>query len=269
MPLQLIINWSEQLASLLETHGHMVDGIKIPTLTPPPSHNLKNKTILLHGLTAPYRIMQPDIPKLEELREWIALTKTPYLSVHLDAKISEDHEVLSNVEDIIEQICNNVIALKQATGLHIALENCVYYPWGKLPRQFSDPQFIGQVIQASGADFLLDIAHARVSAAHRQEEISQYLAKLPLDRVREIHISGPRLQAEGLRDQHNHMLEIDYQILQQVIPQAKQLQTITLEYGGTPPTTRNLDGSRVAIDRNNIHELAVQIEKLYAICQNH
>ena len=110
----------------------------------------------------------------------------------------------------------------------------LYVPrWSRSrPAYTADPGFISQVIEESGCHLLLDLGHARIAAHYRGEPERDYLARHPLDRVIEIHVSGPRPgpYPDGrLIDAHQPMLEADYELLAWVLAQSRP-RAVTLEY---------------------------------------
>jgi len=105
-------------------------------------------------------------------------------------------------------------------------------PWKRdRPAYVVDPAFITRVIEGAGCGLLLDLAHARVSAHRREQPARDYVARLPLDRLTEIHVSGPRLSPadDRLLDAHEPLQEEDYALLAWVLERA-QPQAVTLEY---------------------------------------
>jgi uncharacterized protein (UPF0276 family) len=104
--------------------------------------------------------------------------------------------------------------------------------WGHVAHPYLiDPEFITQVVKEAGCRLLLDLAHARVSASTRREPARDYIGRLPLDRVDEIHLSGPR-PLEGssqLVDAHRALQEEDYALLAWVLGVTRPF-VVTLEY---------------------------------------
>ena len=104
------------------------------------------------------------------------------------------------------------------------------------PAYVVDPAFIRSVIEATGCGLLLDLAHARVAAHYQNEPVHDYLSRLPLDRLVEIHVSGPRpappnspYKDDRLIDAHESMQEADYGLLAWVLQRTRP-QAVTLEY---------------------------------------
>jgi len=92
-----------------------------------------------------------------------------------------------------------------------------------------DPAFITQIVEEADCHFLLDLAHARVSAAMRGQPVREYVQQLPLDRLVEIHVSGPRQLDGRLVDVHQSLQEKDYALLEWALGLARPL-AVSLEY---------------------------------------
>lgn len=79
------------------------------------------------------------------------------------------------------------------------------------------------VLNETGAEMLLDLAHARVAAAFRQMPVTECLIRLPLEKVRQIHLSGVRVVAGELCDAHEILIEDDYHLLGWVLGRTRQV----------------------------------------------
>ena len=85
------------------------------------------------------------------------------------------------------------------------------------------------MLEKTNCGFVLDTGHARVSAAALGMDVHDYLSSLPLNRVMQVHVSGPRIRNGGLVDAHESLQEIDYALLDFVLART-QPQVVTLEY---------------------------------------
>ena len=106
--------------------------------------------------------------------------------------------------EMLETICDNVRWLKTALqpGVGVGLENNNYYPTPAY-EDVTDPAFVTEAVGTSGCLFLLDIAHAYISAHNRGERSEDYLAGLPLGRLAQVHLCGPVIPEQGIAfDEH-------------------------------------------------------------------
>lgn len=194
------------------------------------------RPVLLHGWGPPgFSATARTIPELSMLTELAPISGSPWLSVHLDYMPEKDGE-LSRAA-LLRQISGNVKTLSDTSGLRVLLENVPHYAGRPKPLLSSDPDFISEALQESGAAFLLDLAHARVAAYHRQEDIHEYLSHLPLHLVKEIHISGPRMEATGLMDRHLTLQTEDWALLSWTLARTPDVAILTHEYMGLRPKT--------------------------------
>lgn len=97
-----------------------------------------------------------------------------------------------------------------------------------------DPGFLRELVDEADVGMLLDLAHAQVSASRMGMTAEAYLAALPLDRVRQVHLSGPRPKEPSgpspLVDAHDVLRERDLELLDHVLERTAPW-AVTLEYG--------------------------------------
>jgi uncharacterized protein len=215
----------------LETGGHYVERT---------AAQFPGRPLLLHNSVFNWSLAHPTA--LEE-RQVVACTlaalqrtHAPWLSVHLGFSAAE---VLFDVHmtarspalprgELLANICRNVRTLAAAIAVPLILENLDYCPGGAY-EHICEPDFIATVLNATGAGLLLDLAHAQVSASRLGLPIKEYLLMLPLEQVRQLHISGPRLRDGVLYDAHEPLLDTDYALLEWVLGRT-QPWALTLEY---------------------------------------
>jgi uncharacterized protein len=261
--INLAANDSSALRSLLRKINPPLDFVKVALerdLETQLSSARSLRPVLLHGCGDFWRVGMEQLPNFKRLNAWVAQSQTPYLSVHLDLQPEDLPHPTPGAA--LERIAENVEALRQATGLEVLLENVAHYGWSERSRFVTDPKWIEAALEISGAGFLLDIAHARVSAQQRGECAEEYMAALPLHSVREIHTSAPRMEQDGLRDRHLGMEQTDFDWLEWVLPQTPNLKTITLEYGGIPDVGHTRSGQQIRIPRNDSSVLLENLAKL-------
>jgi uncharacterized protein (UPF0276 family) len=217
----------------LETSGHLADtAVDQFPQQPLLLHNSVYDWSLGHSAALDQKNVVPCT-----LRS-LARTRAPWLSVHLGFSAADvafrerwmqpQSPTLSRGE-LLGRICDNIRALAATVSVPLFLENLNYYPNGAY-EHVCEPDFIAAVLVETGVGMLLDIAHARVSAAQLGGTIEDYLARLPLARVRQLHVGGPRWREGRLQDVHEPLLEEDYALLRYVLRSVEPL-ALTLEYG--------------------------------------
>lgn len=239
--LLLAANGLPDLYALLEgSDPPALDFVKCP-LSPDSRAEVRRarafRPVLLHGWGPPgYSVTLPEVPEPDLLRELAATSGTPYLSVHLDHRPARDGELTRGAA--LARARDNVERLRDLSGLDVLLENVPHYAWQGLPRWATEPAFVAEALDATGTGLLVDLAHARVAARHRGEDVRAYVAALPLERAVELHVSGPREEERGLMDRHLGLLPEDRDLLEWTLPRVPNLRVLTHEYSGVREATR-------------------------------
>jgi uncharacterized protein (UPF0276 family) len=209
--------------------------------------------IVTHGLTLSLGSAgEPDPVFVRDLRAELERLGTPWHSDHLSFTSAGDtvlHELLPLPFDeaSVGRVADRVRWLTDAFRLPLALENITYYAHLG-PKSMSEAEFVSRVVEASGAPLLLDVNNVWVNARNFGFEPHEHLARLPLDRVIEVHVAGHEKQPSGLiLDTHGTP----------VCAPVLELLEWTLERTGPVPVLLERD--------NDVPELAVLIEEHHAI----
>jgi len=197
----------------------------------------------------------PSAEMVCRLEGWIELTGTPC------TLITQPASALLSRQKALDNITRNARALAERLKVPLILENVPFFP--NLAHMFiTEPDFVAEVVGRAGCDLLLDLAHARVSANVLGYSVEDYLARMPLERTVELHLSGPRPLKEldpkrqalvrenaqsaahlisfgekNLVDAHAPMQEEDYALLEWVLRRAEP-KAISLEYFRQPEALR-------------------------------
>jgi uncharacterized protein (UPF0276 family) len=196
--------------------------------------------MLLHNAVAnwslghPHAVAQTDVLPLT--RQRLHATGAPWLSVHLGFSAAEvvfdgvtrARSPVLGREQLLTTVCHNLTVLRAALPVPVIVENLDYNPSGAY-EHICEPAFIRAVAERSGVGLLLDLAHAQVSAAALGMSITAYLTALPLERVRQLHVSRPCWRDGRLVDVHEALTDQDYALLEEVLTMTEP-RAITLEY---------------------------------------
>lgn len=236
--MELSVNYSEEVKELVEEGKiNFIDYLKLFSINgdlSPFDYCTSKGKVLFHGLIG----NNSDIARKDFLqnrdwelqRKYFVESKIPHVSFHISLGY-KDIEFEDEVSTI-ETIKRNVEGTRELFDYEVILENM---PLRKSESQFfflARPEFISKVIEETGTYFLLDIAHARAAAYALEIPYDEYIKGLPLDKIREIHLSGCNLMENGeIIPNHDKMNEEDYEILNYLLKECKNLKVVTLEYG--------------------------------------
>jgi uncharacterized protein (UPF0276 family) len=271
-------NGTEAMSCLLPAESHLVDYLKVgPFMGRESIAALAARyPLMLHLDDTLSRHTLPDAAMVQRLQGWVALTGTPWTSLHIGfsvadtdldgAYITQPASALLTREEAQRNIVRNARALAEQLPVPLLLENIPQFP-NLAHLHVCEPEFITTVLRETGCAMLLDLAHARVSADALGYEVHDYLARLPLERVVELHLSGSRplrdldarrqaivsenarsvahllpFSADNLVDAHGEMDEEDYALLAWTLAHARP-RAVSLEY------FRDADALRVQLAR--------------------
>ena len=193
--------------------------------------------VLVHGdnhLSGPGLLPQRDVDDLAALLDE---TRSRWFSVHLEYRTAEEFEALRSSgyaapdmprDEAMERIVRRAEQLRRSLAVPLLLENLPHWP-AQTTDLAAEPDFIAEALLETGCDMLLDLSHSRVSGERLGLPDDEYLFRLPLGRVVEVHVSGPRPKNGILRDVHEPMAEEDYTLLGWLLRRTRP-EAITLEY---------------------------------------
>ncbi|WP_010296868.1 DUF692 family multinuclear iron-containing protein [Clostridium senegalense] len=232
-------NWSKALHLLLEE-----DRIKIDYIKAGAYGDFNNqfsiirsmKPILLHGLGY---FEHTGMKNIEEVNFYLAnkLIKkcnSPHYGIHLSIKNSDMCEYMTD-ENIFSHMCKQIQIFKKNISVPLLLENTPDSPKDRIMFDhypYVMPEQINRLFIENDVSFLLDLTHAKITAKYRGLDIKDYIRKLPLELVREIHVNGSGYDKDGFpEDTHQSMEEEDFKLLEWVLKYSNPY-VVTLEYNG-------------------------------------
>lgn len=258
--MKLCVNYLEEIKELIEEGKiDFIDYIKLFSINgdlSPIDWCITKKDVMFHGIVGEVGSNIADKTFFENRdldlqRRYYEITRTPYISMHINSFVDS---VINESEAII-YIKENVERLRKEFGKEILLENVPTHKGEAEYNFYSNPDFISKVIEETSCGFLFDIGHARVSAENLGIPFDEYVARLPMDKLIEIHLAGCMKNLDGnLVANHSKMNEEDYEFLENLLKVTTTLRTVTLEYGTTG--NKNLIGDCPIVAYGVVNEKA-------------
>jgi len=239
--IQLTANLSDPLLELVRTNAAPIDAVEVgPWFSVRQIRDyrrvLPELPFYFHGADLIDRV--GVIPgALSSIAAYLHCTASPWVSMHITPWLPGMvwlmlrrgwRMPLPNPERATRRLIRQVRRLARSTQVPVLLENMDPLPFDGYDFEVQTG-LITQVLEGAECGFLLDIGHARVSAAVLRVDVHDYLSDLPLHRVVQVHVSGPRMRDGRLVDAHESLQEPDYALLDFVLERT-QPQVVTLEY---------------------------------------
>lgn len=137
-------------------------------------------------------------------------------------------------EEYLERVCRNADWLRKEYSGYIQVENLNYFPTGAYER-VCESEFLRRIIKVTGVAMLFDIGHAVVSAHYMDYgNPMDYILELPLESVREVHLSRAGTRGAIFEDLHEAPGESELSIVEQVRDRGAPIEYLTIEYYRDP-----------------------------------
>lgn len=236
---QIACNWSSTLGSLLQQGQADIDYIKTGVYGSfgEQFDTIRSwKPILLHGLGCFDHSGMKEIGAVDfdMANRLIAQCGSPHYGLHL-AITNADMPGPMGDEEIHVLMSRQIKVFQRNLAVSLLLENTPDSPEDRTVFDhypYAEADKISRLIVENDVGFLLDLTHASITAEFRNWDIHTFLQALPLDRIREIHVNGHGVDAQGFPiDTHQAMESEDYRLLCWVLERS-QPQFVTLEYSG-------------------------------------
>lgn len=174
----------------------------------------------------------------QNLIEWANRLGSPWISEHLSfSRIGLGHEVNSAValpvpydQEILELLIPRVRFLTDNLRCPFLLENNVYY-FTYTDQKFSEEAFMNELCRQTGCTVLLDLHNLYTNAVNHHFDAREYLDRLDLENVREIHVAGGVAMMGFHTDSHTGpVLDGVWRLLEHTVPLTPNLQGVTFEF---------------------------------------
>lgn len=224
-----------------------------------------NFKILLHGIApSSGSLLDPTLlNNFEEFSNIIKSTNQRWLSFHID------YRPKYNCTNYIKTIENNLkIIRNKFPNINILIENLP--PLADIELWSTDAELVNTIAKKYNLKLLLDTAHAMVAADRFGISYYDYIAKLDLNLVEEIHFSGTGYDENGkMIDSHTAGSEDEFEILENTLKLCKNVKMVTFEYIPIRKKTNDaiVGGVRGQFTAEQLYaEQQEQLAKIKAVC---
>lgn len=115
-------------------------------------------------------------------------------------------------EELYKKIQLRLNYIKSIFNGYVAVENLNYFQ-SPAYEYVCEAEFISNIVRTNDIYMVLDIAHAIITANNTGVDKYEYFSKLPLERVKVIHLSAPCIKDAKWRDLHEVPSSEEYEIL--------------------------------------------------------
>tara|TARA_R110001592_G_scaffold283010_3_gene550873 strand:+ start:3402 stop:4259 length:858 start_codon:yes stop_codon:yes gene_type:complete len=168
----------------------------------------ERRPMAMHGVSLSIGAPDPlDDGYLKDLKTLADLISPAVVSDHLcwtGAHGVNLHDLLPLplTEETLDHVAARVARVQDMLGRRIALENASTYVTFTADTM-NEWDFLAELTRRADCDLLLDVNNVYVSAFNHGFDPADYLAGLPKDRVRQIHLAGHEHNGDHIVDTHD------------------------------------------------------------------
>ncbi len=136
-------------------------------------------------------------------------------------------------EPVLELLVERVGRMRARLGVPVLLENNVYY--FRIPEQdLEEAEFLARLCRQAGCGLLLDLHNVHVNATNHGFDPWEFLGRLDLRQVIEIHVAGGRELEGAYLDAHSGPCpDAVWRLLEELLPRVPNLRGVVFELFGS------------------------------------
>jgi uncharacterized protein (UPF0276 family) len=155
--------------------------------------------------------------------------------------------------EAIAAFCRNIAVVRRLIEVPLLLENITYTV--ALPgSEMGEADFIAELLEQTDSGLLLDMTNLHTNAVNHGYDPDNFLKRLPLDRVTQLHFAGGHWRQNILVDSHAHPTPPEvWAWIDEVFARAPVKAAVLERDDNLPPFQRLLDEARRAREMGRRH----------------
>jgi len=227
---------------------------------------LETYPLYCHGLSL--SIGSPegvDVDFVKSVKTFLDETQAVLYSEHLTfSKVDNAHLYdllpIPFTEEAVDRVSENIMKVQDILARNLILENGSYYT--VLKAEMSEDDFINEIVNRTGCELLLDVNNVYVNAFNHHYDAYDFISKMPLDKVKYIHMAGHlRVNENLIIDTHGaDIIDPVFELFRYTVTKLNRDLPVLLERDFNIPELSDL--------QREINELRIIKENILK-CQNH
>lgn len=147
----------------------------------------------------------------------------------VDGMTGNDLFPLPWTDETVKHLVNKIRQAQELVESPLLLENIPYYT--RMPQgNFDEAEFIARTLVEADCGMLLDLNNLYVNSINHDFNPKEFLDRLPLDRVVQIHLAGPGTYGTRVIDTHGTAVpETVFELLDYVLSKRTQVKAVMIE----------------------------------------
>lgn len=134
-----------------------------------------------------------DIDFVKQVKQFLEDTDAVLYSEHLTfSKVDNAHLYdllpIPFTKEAIDRVSENILKVQDILKKPLILENGSYYT--VLEAEMSEADFVNEIVNRTDCELLLDVNNVYVNAFNHKYDAKKFITKMPLNKVKYIHMAG-------------------------------------------------------------------------------
>ncbi|MGH2508604.1 MAG: DUF692 domain-containing protein [Ktedonobacteraceae bacterium] len=201
--------------------------------------------VIPHGVDLSIGSVMPLEPAyLQAIKRISDLTRSPYYSEHLCMTRVPGRDIghlapLWFTEDLLQYMIRRVVTLQDYLEKPLVLENVTYML--EIPQStMSQTAFFQRLVAATGCGVLLDVTNVFINAANHQFDAKQFLERMPLSHLVQVHLAGGYWRGGWLVDGHSELVPPEIFALFETLTSLCPVKSVIFEHDAHFPPMADL-----------------------------
>jgi uncharacterized protein (UPF0276 family) len=234
--MKLAVNASAPLQALLAQAAVQVDLIKCPEWD-----GIVNAARQLAPVYIHFEInignASVNLLDFAMIKRFLEATATPHLNVHLAGNGQLHSDSRTDQVKLIDTWKTDIDTIREhLPDTIIVAENLPYLPSYSENRIANHSWMINELLESMDIGLLLDLSHIRITATYENQHYQVLTEALPVQRLRELHLTGIKPYAGYLTDHFemnaDDLAAADWAIFQIKSGKWREPEIVAFEYGG-------------------------------------
>ncbi len=183
-------------------------------------------TLIPHGLDLSLGSAEgPDFSYLKKMARLVSRLDPPWWSEHLSfthaGGIAIGHLApLPYTREAVKVFARNVARVREFISTPLILENITYL-LGVPGAEMDEAGFVAEVLRETDCGLLLDVTNLHINAANHGYDVDDFLSRIPLERVVQLHFVGGHRHGGVWIDSHSRPTPDDvWTVMEKVLARA-------------------------------------------------
>ena len=155
---------------------------------------LEKHPLYCHGLSLSVGSPEGvDVEFVKQVKQFLNEHQAVLYSEHLSfSKVDNAHLYdllpIPFTQDAVKNVVESIQKVQDILGRRLIIENVSYYT--VLQAEMTESEFINEIVHQADCELLLDVNNVYVNAFNHQYNAQEFISKLPLQKVKYIHMAG-------------------------------------------------------------------------------